>query len=210
MGKKDPFKSVPFFLSLYEGCDGYLNIYIPAEKENIFIPLSEIASMIPKVKKQFKDKDIHFSAATRRKNDESKSGIIHIPALWCDVDLFYRRSLKEVWDGFPLKPSARLNKGAGYQIYWFLERPATIDQIPKLELVLKRLASCFIGHRTTADASNVLMVPGSKNLERDGFQTQLEIFRPERRYLISDFGFLPLLIEKRFPWLKFLEKKNPD
>ena len=135
MDKTSQFNSVRFFKSLYKDCDGYLNIRILPRGENLFIPQSEIGSMIPKIKKQFKEEDIYYAVATRRERDGTKEGIIKIPALWGDIDS-NGRPLKDLWKkviNFPLKPSAILKSGGGYHPYWFLQIPATKDQIPEIE-----------------------------------------------------------------------------
>ena len=195
MDKKEQFESVPFFSSLYKGCNGTINIRVLPDGENLFIPLSKIGS-IPTIKKKFKDKDIFFGVATRIESDGTKAGIKEIPALFVDLDL-NGRPRKKVWErvmNFQVKPSAIVRSGGlegGYHVYYFLNTPLSQEDIPKFEGLLKRLAHFLGGDMAATDASRILRVPGTKNFKRNGYRTRLKIFKPERRYTINDFDFLP-------------------
>lgn len=193
------FESVRFLKSLFKGCNGYLNIRILSEKKNIFVPLSQIGLMIPKIRKEHKGKDIYFAVATRKDGNGSKGGIINIPGLFCDLDYNGRR-WKDVWDEFKRfrpRPTAVLRTGGGYHLHWFLKTPATIEEITKIESILKRLASYLGGDLEATDASRIMRIPGSVNLkpERKKYRARLIIFKPNRRYELSDFEFLPPVTE---------------
>ncbi len=194
---------VDFLKFLYQHCDeGFINLrFIPKDSAKPitqkFIPLSEIES-IPKILKDYIDQyHCYFAVATRINGNGSKDGIIQIPILWIDLDL-YKLSDKEKEESrqrckdFPLKPTFIINSGGGRYILWMLKEPASSEDIPKVENLLKRIASYFYGDMSATDASRILRIPGSLNHKYQHTpQVIIKDSHPERQCSLDDFDFLP-------------------
>jgi putative DNA primase/helicase len=138
---------------------------LPSGK-NLFIPLSEIDS-IPAILEANRSQNIYFGVATRIKGNGTKSGILQIPGLWVDIDSKDLiegkiREIQKLIRDFPLKPSFVINSGGGLHLYFLLKEPATKEDIPRVENLLRRLAHYFNGDMASTDASRILRVPRIK------------------------------------------------
>ena len=193
--------SVPFLKSLYQHCDeGFINLRFLPSAKNLFIPLSEIGS-IPAILETHNSQNVHFGVATRIKGDGSKNGIIQIPGLWVDLDVYkltdeQKRESRQRYKSSHLKPTFVIDSGGGRYFLWMLKEPASKEQVSKVEEFLKRLASYFHGDPQATDASRILRIPGSVNHKYQHTpQVVVKESHPEREYSLDDFDFLPEMKE---------------
>jgi hypothetical protein len=185
--------SVNFLKSLYQYCEGgFINLRFLPSAKNLFTPLSEIDS-IPAILETHNSQNVHFGVATRIKGDGSKNGIIQIPALWVDIDMEdlldeKKDEIRQRYQDFPLKPSFLLNSGGGIHIYWLLKVPASKEEIPQVENLLKRLAFYFNGDMSSTDGSRVLRIPKTLNYKyTPPREVTILVFKPQKEYNLSDF-----------------------
>ena len=203
--KNSEHPSVTFFKLLYQHCeDGFINLrFLHKETHQVinkFILLSEIETIPGILKRYQNDHNCFFAVATRVKNDGTKAGILQVPALWIDLDLKglspeeKNKRRKRVRD-FPLNPSLWVNSGGGFHAYFLLKEPASKEDIPQVENLLKKLAPCLGGDAAATDASRILRIPGTQNHKYPGgIFASLNKPHPERQYNLSDFdSILPQL-----------------
>jgi hypothetical protein len=200
-GKVNENSTVTFLKFLYRHCEeGFINLRFLPSKESLFIPLSEIHS-IPPILEAHRDQNTFFGIALRNDGDGSKQGIIHIPALWIDLDLYKltdgeKEESRKRYKDFPLKATFIIDSGGGRYLLWMLKEPASREKILKTEDILKRFASYFHGDPVATDASRILRMPGSLN-HKYQHTPQVKIIEshPERQYSLVDFDFLPPTME---------------
>ena len=176
--------STTFLKSLYQHCDeGFINLRFLPSKETLSIPLSEIET-IPAILKTHKDQDCYFAIATRINGDGPKADILQIPFLWVNLDLYKltdkeKEENRQRFKNSPLKPAFTIDFGGGCYLLWILKEPVSREEIPRVENLLKRLASYFHGDMSATDAS--LRIPGSLNHKYPHTpQVTIKDFHPER------------------------------
>jgi hypothetical protein len=146
-----------------------------------------------------KKENAYFGVAPRIDGDGSKDGIIQIPALWDDLDLYklsdqQKEESRQRYKEFPLKATFIIYSGGGRYLLWILREPASKEDIPKVENLLKRLASYFHGDMIATDASRILRIPGSVNHKYQHTpKVTVKDFDPEKQYGLDDFEILPQL-----------------
>ena len=123
-------------------------------------------------------------------------------AAWCEIDfkgaghkgatieeVEARKRLKE----FPLKPSIIQLSGGGIQIFWLGKEPIEGNDLWRLKAVNKAVAACLGADKQSVDLARILRVPGTMNLKYSPpRQVQITWWRPENRYTLDDFDFLPV------------------
>ena len=189
-------ESISFLKSLYANCqEGCINTRFLPSKKNFFYPLLGL-ERIQKVVEANTSQDIYFGISTRVDGDGTKAGIRQIPALWVDLDS-YKLDDKEKEESqqrlrdFPLGRSFVVGSGKGQYLIWLLKEPASREDIPKVENILKRLCSFFHGDMVAVDASRIFRIPGSINHKYpDEPVATVEEFHPERQSSLDDFDSL--------------------
>jgi hypothetical protein len=140
------------------------------------------------------DQHIYFGVATRQYGKGGKSDIVEIPAAWTDIDFKNKDIDRDEVDrrivAFPLQPSIVINSGNGYHLYWILNTPAKIGDIPKIEDINRRLVNHFGGDKGSADAAHILRLPGTYNVKDSPKLVTVERIN-DKTYCIEDFDFLP-------------------
>jgi hypothetical protein len=195
--KPNEHPSVAFLRSLYQYCDeGFINLRFLPSAQNRFIPPSEIDS-IPGILETHKRENAYFGVATRVDGDGTKAGILQIPVLSVDPDL-YKLSDKQKEESrqrlrdFLLEPTYVINSGGGRYLFWMLKEPASKEDVPRVENLLRRLAAYFHGDMAATDASRILRMPGSVNHKYEHIpRVTIESSLPERQYNLDDFEILP-------------------
>jgi len=146
---------------------------------------------------------LYFGVCLRSKKEGNKDSVKQVRSLWADIDWKdysggqeeALRRLKE----FPLKPTAIVCSGHGYQSYWCLREPEATsnpDDVVRVEGFLKRLAIVLGADRNAAEIARVLRLPGTYNLKDPSKPVPVTIFQLEEglQYNLSDFEpFLPAL-----------------
>lgn len=114
-----------FLKSFFQNCEGgYVNLRFTHDKyrtKNLFIPLSKIAS-IPSIVKAHKKYNCYIAIATRTKGNGSKEGIVQIPALLVDADIYKlsdeeKKEYRQRYNDFPLKASFDISSGNLRKMY---------------------------------------------------------------------------------------------
>lgn len=85
-------------------------------------------------------------------------------------------------------PTAIINSGGGYHLYWVLNGPVAVSKIgiERLEAVNERLRQWLGGDKGTQDISRILRVPGTLN-QKHSPPSQVEIVElNENRYELSE------------------------
>jgi archaellum biogenesis ATPase FlaH len=198
--------SVKLLTVIFRNCDGGLiNIRILPEGENIFVKLDEVEK-IPGLIKKYQASNVYFGVASRSSEDGTKRGIFQIPALFTDIDLngTAPQAALDRLSEFPLKPSAIIETGGGFHVYWVLKEPATSQQIPEVESYLRRLVRYVGGDKLATDASRILRIPGTLNQKRKKFEVKLKELHPDLEYNLSDFDILAPLPQEE------ARASNPD
>jgi hypothetical protein len=135
--------------------------------------------------------------ATRKSKYEGggKTNIEAIPAVWVDVDFkdINRDEVDRRVTAFSLQPSIIVKSGNGNHLYWVLDTPAKIGDIPKIEDINKRLVNHFGGDNGSADAAHILRLPGTYNIKYTPSRLVTIQSINDTTYHIDDFDFLPPL-----------------
>jgi len=199
MKSEDKHSVTDFLKALYQHCkpDAFINLRFLPSAENRFVPLVKLTT-IPFVVNSHTGQNCHFGVATRIDGDGTKGGIVEIPSLWCDIDTIEGSPaydhFVQTYKNFPLKPSIWVESGGGCHLYWLLKEPATKNILPRVENVLKRIASLLGGDMAAAEAARILRIPGTWNLKYSPKKrVTIGLFHPEKQYNLDDFDFLPLL-----------------
>jgi hypothetical protein len=197
--QNDEYSSLDFLKSIYQYCkpDAFINLRFLPSAENLFLPLVKM-NTIPFIINSHRNQNCYFAVATRRDGDGSKEGIAEIPSLWCDIDVIKGSPaydhFKQTYKEFPLKPSIFVESGGGYHLYWLLKEPATKNNIPRIENLLKRISSHLGGDMVAAESARILRIPGTYNLKyTPKRRITIGHFHPEKQYILDDFDFLPAL-----------------
>lgn len=184
-------EAIDFFRALYRRCspEGQIEFLFIPSREQIFIPLSRL-----KLPTFPKDQNVYFGVATRNDNGGGKENLEQIPALWIDYDRkgMSVRNFREKLELFRFRPSIIMETGGGSHIYWLLRRPATKEDIPRVEAILKAMASHLGADLAATDASRILRVPGTLNIKYEPpFRTTIKkLDDPPLEYDLEDFDFL--------------------
>lgn len=164
-----------FFRELYARCppEESVNVRLltrrnglPGGARNLFCKVAEAPVRIPEIVAENPADDVFFGVSTRSAGGTCKADCLHVPALFCDLDLgkMGAEGAEEARDRlvrFPLPPSYVISSGTGWHVYWLLKEPAT--GFPTLEARNKGIAVELGGDLACADVSRILRVPGSLN-----------------------------------------------
>lgn len=208
--KKDEKKNenhpvIAFLTSLLKHCEGgFLDCRFTHKETGKaiedFIPLNKIEDLPMRLRFYRDTHNCYFSPATRAKRDGHREAILQIPCLWLDLDRKdfqsdedYKKATQKIV-GFLLKPRFIIKTGGGIHIYWLLKVPASKEEIPQVENLLKRLASYFQGDRKSTDASHLLRIPGTLNFKYTPAREVVQIY-PQKEgehneYSLEDFDNL--------------------
>lgn len=154
--------------------------------------------------------NVYFGPLLRRQAKKTgraqKNDIAHLSCLYVDLDA------KDFGDGDSGKhlalerlqhfinrnlvpyPTAIVDSGNGYHIYWVLRKPIRLGKdgtitIQEAETYLKGIAELLHGDRAAAEVSRVLRVPGLKNLKNPKSPKECLLIQldEEKRYTLADF-----------------------
>jgi hypothetical protein len=182
-----------FFETLYPDMTGrYLEIRrLPSGGQYFCTSIDQAASFAATDRRD----NVYFGVALRsdQKGDEEHAALI--PALWVDVDAKDhsgdRRKAAGAISQFEFKPSAIVDTGNGFHVYYFLREPemVTANNRPYLRGLMQGIAESIGGDRACKDLSRILRVPNTLNFKDPEHPKQVQLIRwhPERRYNLSDF-----------------------
>lgn len=150
------------------------------------------------------DRNYWIGVALRKSNKNGKKvDCLALPALYSDVDYGQAgHRKKSKWrtkeqalaaiQAFPLRPSILVHSGGGFQPYWLLKEPFSLENgnYAQVEAIMKGLTLALGGDVGTQDISRILRLPGTYNMKLAGTPRPVEISwsEPERVYSLSDFA----------------------
>jgi len=197
--------AIGFLKTLFEHCeDAFLDCRFieknTGKATEEFIPLNKLQDLARRLRFYRNSHNCYFSPATRAKRDGAKEAIFQISSLWVDMDRKdfpsddeWKKTVQKIVE-FPLKPTFVISTGGGRHVYWQMKEPAPNVDIPKVENLLKRLASYFQGDRKSTDASHILRIPGTLNFKytpaREVIQTYPKKEGEYNEYSLEDFDNL--------------------
>ena len=195
-----------FYQALFQECSEKAQVNVRAihrakddNTVSAFIPLGadlgeQLAAFVRKWNTKKDYIGVYHAVATRNGGGK-KEHIVEIPALWAEID--YKDTpeveAKNRLGEFPFPPSAVVNSGGGLHNYWFLKEPATKEDIPKVEKVLKQLVAALGADPSAAEAARILRIPGTINRKyEEPREVKLAYCYSEKRYNLEDISdFLP-------------------
>ncbi|MBD3268525.1 hypothetical protein GF373_17795 [bacterium] len=115
--------------------------------------------------------------------------IEYIYSLWADLDGADFQGGKEqarlvAEQTFPLKPSAIVDSGHGYHLYWRLHSPVVPQ---RAQSVLKELET-IMGGDSVSDPERLLRLPETENPKSPPARCAVEVLRQDLTYKIEDFN----------------------
>jgi RecA-family ATPase len=129
----------------------------------------------------------------------SKETISELTGLHCDID--FKGIIEgedEVWnklEQLTLKPSKIVRSGHGLHAYWLFPEviPATIENIAKVDQLLRMLARHLAGDMAPAHAAALMRLPGSHNSKHgEWVRVEEAVHNQEAQYRLAEL----------FEWLK--------
>ncbi|NUQ05799.1 MAG: DUF927 domain-containing protein [Anaerolineae bacterium] len=143
---------------------------------------------------------LYFAPCLRSQKQGKAEAAALLPALWvdldCDDDSARRAGAMAKLHAFNPLPSAIIDSGGGLHAYWLLnESTSLIDEAARKQAagMLRGLFSALGGDpQYVKSVASVMRLAGSINTkpERGGVVVTLVELHPDRRYPMSDFGWL--------------------
>ena len=143
---------------------------------------------------------VYFAPCLRKTQSGKAEAAALAPVLWVDIDCdgneAKREAALEKLHGFDLPPSAILNSGGGWHVYWLLSEAKVLETDSHREQMaaLLRGLSMAVGadDAYVKSAASLMRLPNSINTkpERNGAVVSIVEFSPERTYGWEDFAWL--------------------
>lgn len=168
--------------------------------------------------------NVYFGVNPRRGRDGSANGVTRALVCHADVDAKLWADADEpkaaAWSAieqFPLRPTAVVDSGGGYQPYWRLTKPHGVEtpaERARHERINAALARALCGPDRkpdhVQDVARILRLPGTFNF-KPGYPTprlvELVTCDPERTY---DLAGLEAYLAREYPWAgRTVEALNP-
>lgn len=190
---------VEFFLNLYRGCAGLVELRALPSKTQTFIEVGDVGAP-----KEFADEhaleDVYLGVATRKDASGGQlENCVNLPALFVDLDFksMPESEARAALERCPLGPSAVVQSGNGLHVYWFLREAVELaDDAAHTKTVLRRLARYVGGDLAAAEPARILRLPGTMNHKYDPPRpVVLESLHLDRRVNLADFDFLSAEVE---------------
>lgn len=185
-----------FLKRIYTYSEGFIELRALPTRNRVFIPIDSDLSGVDRFCEQNGSDNLYFGVATRDGKGGKKENIIHIPAVWTDVD--YKETPKQIFKDrmsqFPFRPSIAVFSGGGIHPYWLLKEPAGKEDIEAVEDVNRRIAAVLGGDLNACDAARVLRLPDTINQKAEYENKPLckVIHDADFTYTLDDFlGVLP-------------------
>lgn len=184
-----------FLDNIYSGTTGYVYLWTPQKKLSYPFAVSQSADMLDKAAAlTAQHLDVFYSLGVMRSPLKSircrakQEEICQLGTFWADIDIADAAShakdnlppdipsaLSLIPDNLP--PSVVVSSGHGLHVYWLLDRPVTItddnrqevmDTARKVQQLIRNAASRRGWHiDPVADLSRILRVPGTYNYKGD-------------------------------------------
>lgn len=183
-----------FLKTLFQYSEAFLELRPLPSLNRVFIPIDSDLSCIDRFCEQNGSDNLHFGVASRDGKGGRKENIVHIPAVWTDID--YKETpkqiLKDRMQQFPFKPSIAVFSGGGIHLYWLLREPSGKEDIEAVEDVNRRITSVLGGDLNSCDAARILRLPDTANQKYENKPLCRVIHDADFTYTLDDFlGVLP-------------------
>ncbi|MEW6348670.1 MAG: TIR domain-containing protein [Thermodesulfobacteriota bacterium] len=145
------------------------------------------------------DRDVYFSACPLERMAAQEDQIRHLTALWANLDIgkeghrgsrHYpgRAEAAYAIGQFPLAPSAVVDSGQGYHLYWMLDDVVEVSSPGPITDLLAEISLFFQGDPQT-DPATKLRLPQTFNNKVKGAPVPCLVMKldPSLRYHIKDF-----------------------
>lgn len=130
-----------------------------------------------------------FCVSTVKRSKRNKDNVVETPFLFADIDFKSVEGTKEEvlisLQGLDLPPSLIVFTGNGYHAYWFLDRPALIEDRALVENTLRRIAWALAGDPMVCHVATVLRYPGTHNSKRGQWTEIEEIWGDGDKYTLA-------------------------
>ncbi len=163
-----------------------------------FYPRAEVAALLERAGSLASaGYDVYFGVQPRVRKGGKAQDVAAVLALVADLDWGPGKAFVDIsaavcaLEAFPVPPSITVLSGGGLHCYWLLSTPAKGAEMKDAVAVAGRIAD-FFGVDDVSDLPRILRVPGTKNwkLPEQPRPVELQECYPDRRYALSDFGFL--------------------
>jgi len=181
-----------FFTTLYQHSEGKIEIRTLPNRHQAYFEKSDHAGIARHIER-CSNTNVFFGVATRDGKGGKKDNIVHISAVWIDVDSkdITKEQFGENLKRFQFKPSITILSGGGAHLYWLLNEPAEKSDIETVEDVNRRIAHALGGDQSATEAARVLRVPGTLN-HKYSPPRPVKLHRIEKfEYSLDDFSDLP-------------------
>lgn len=141
------------------------------------------------------NEDVYFGVNPRVRQSGTNEDTPLVYNIVADLDFkgYIQADRDQQLERFPLKPTAVVNSGGGYHVYWSLKEPMDADEAKSL---MKRLHQYLDGD-PVSDPARILRVPGTFNYKYSPCLPVKVISLEENRYTPLDFySVLPRPEEK--------------
>jgi len=198
--------AVEFFAALWEGADEGSGLFIdcrliggsaaPKDTKRSFAFPAEKSGFLSRAVEFTGKANVYFGVVLRNGRGGGKDDLGAMTALWAEVDFKetpYDQALAAI-KAFPARPSIGVRSGGGFHLYWLLREPVVgVEAIQKTKPLLRALCRAVSGDLQSAEPAWILRVPDTTNLKYNPPPVvAVTVWRPELRYNLSDFSFLPL------------------
>lgn len=162
-----------FIKSFYKNLSGLIEIREISEgkAESLFFKnAAELLEYDPPA-----DKNIYIGMFTRKRKKGRKEDIKQTQALWLDFDdkdSFYSFEYLVNINKLP-EPTAVINSGHGYHVYYKLDKPAGRE----LEPVLKELARKTAADTRAAELARIMRLPATMNVKEPDQPVKCEVLK---------------------------------
>ena len=143
---------------------------------------------------------VHFAPCLRKTQSGKAESAALAPTLWtdidCDGDAAKRTAALDKLHAFEPAPSAIIDSGGGWHVYWLLSEAKTLEtEVDRQQLVgILRGLSLAVGadDAYVKSAASLMRLPSSINTkpQRNGAVVSIVEFNLERKYAWEDFAWL--------------------
>ncbi len=138
--------------------------------------------------------DIYFAVASFTGDSRKVEDVARLQCLWVDLDVGpdkafpTREHALEALGMFALQPSAIVDSGYGYHVFWALEHPVEDEEnIERVIRLVRGLAKLLDGDLNVADASRVMRIPGTLNCKHNEQAQVTLVGETDNRYTLTQF-----------------------
>jgi len=184
-----------------KGRDGNVNIrYRPKGTDrvnSVFVGIGKLTVIKDLIIRNYSC-NFWFGVGVRNENNGKKDGVSELPGSWLDQDKLTPEEEAQIISTNPniiIQTSVESHK----QFYWLFEKPATGDEIGKVESINKALIKQFGGDPGTWERARLLRIPGTRNYKPEYGPLfpicKIISMNLSKLHTLEDFGWLDAMQE---------------